>query len=258
MSLSENRNTAGRQPVLEMRGISKAFGHVQALDRVDFELHTSEVVALVGDNGAGKSTLVKILSGVYRADSGEVYVDGARVQIQSPGDAMKVGIATVYQDLNLVPNRDVASNIYLGLEPRRWIILVDRTKMFAEAETVMGTLGIKLPSVKVAVADLSGGQRQAVAIGRALARGGRFILMDEPTASLGVEQTQLVNDLIADLRAQLHSVVFITHNLAHVFDIADRIVVLRHGKRVGSRARAETSREEIVGLITGAIRGTVD
>jgi ABC-type sugar transport system ATPase subunit len=241
-----------------MRGISKAFGHVQALDKVDFEVYPGEVVALVGDNGAGKSTLVKILSGVYRADSGAVYVDGTRVQIQSPADATRAGIATVYQDLNLVPNRDVASNIYLGLEPRRWIILLNRTKMRSDAEIVMGTLGIKLPSVKVDVSDLSGGQRQAVAIGRALARGGRFIVMDEPTAALGVEQTQMVNALTADLRAQGHSVVFITHNLAHVFDIADRIVVLRHGKRVGSLDRLETTREEIVGLITGAIRGDAE
>ncbi len=258
MTLSMDRNTAGPQPALEMRGISKAFGHVQALDNVDFEVHAGELLALVGDNGAGKSTLVKILSGVYRADRGDIYVDGARVQIECPSDATKAGIATVYQDLNLVPNRDVASNIYLGLEPTRGMILLNRAKMFADAEAVLGTLGIKLPSVKVDVADLSGGQRQAVAIGRALARGGRFILMDEPTASLGVEQTQLVNELTVDLRAQGHSVVFITHNLAHVFDIADRIVVLRHGRRVGVRARGETTREEIVCLITGAIRGDVD
>jgi len=239
-------------------GISKAFGHVQALEGVDLEIYPGEIVALVGDNGAGKSTLVKILSGVYQPDAGHMLVDGRRVEIRQPSDATDLGIATVYQDLALAPNRDVASNIYLGREPTRWGILVDRGKMWTDAQKVMKMLRIDLPSVKVKVAELSGGQRQATAIGRALARGGRFIIMDEPTAALGVAQTEMVNRVLADLRGQGHSVIFISHNLAHVFDVADRIAVLRHGKRVGLRTKSETSREEIIGLITGAIRGTAD
>jgi ABC-type sugar transport system ATPase subunit len=258
MSPSENTTGADRAPALVTKGISKAYGHVQALDRVDFELYPGEVAALVGDNGAGKSTLVKILSGVYQADSGEIYIEGRRVDIRQPSDATGLGIATVYQELTLVPNRDVASNIYLGREPRRWAILIDRKKMWRAAQQVMNLLHVDLPSVKVNVAELSGGQRQAVAIGRALGQGGRYILMDEPTAALGVEQTRMVKDLIVDLTRQGHAVLMITHNMEHVFDIADRVIVLRHGRRVGSLMKAETSREEIVGLITGAIRGNVD
>jgi len=210
-----------------MRGISKAFGHVQALDNVDFEVHAGELLALVGDNGAGKSTLVKILSGVYRADRGDIYVDGARVQIECPSDATKAGIATVYQDLNLVPNRDVASNIYLGLEPTRGMILLNRAKMFADAEAVLGTLGIKLPSVKVDVADLSGGQRQAVAIGRALARGGRFILMDEPTASLDPEASHMVREFIEKLSGEGRTIFLCTHNLDEADRLCTRIGVFK-------------------------------
>jgi ABC-type sugar transport system ATPase subunit len=244
------------QPLLEAKGICKAFGHVQALDRVDFELYPAEVVALIGDNGAGKSTLVKVLSGIYHKDSGHIQVGGKPVEFRGPVDAQRIaGISTVYQDLALVDVRDVASNIYLHLEPTRFFIFIDFKKLYADATNVIKQLRIDMPSVKVNVGELSGGQRQAVAIARALARGQRIFLLDEPTAALGVEQQAKVTQLIAELRHNGKTVVVISHNLEHIFTVADRLIVLRHGRRVGTRARAETTKEEIVGLITGAIRG---
>ena len=256
MSDSASVNESGQQPVVQMKEISKAFGHVQALDRVDFEVYPGEVVALVGDNGAGKSTLIKILCGVYSKDTGQIVMDDQVVDIGEPSVAQELGIATVFQELQLVDNRDVASNIYLGREPMRWIF-INYKKMHDDAQGVLHELGIDMPSTKVLAAHLSGGQRQAVAIARALVRGGRVMLLDEPTASLGVEQTAEVYRLLEDLRQRDIGVVFITHNLLHVFDVADRIIVLRHGQRVGTRTKDESSLEEIVGLITGAIRGTV-
>jgi len=247
---------ANPTPILEVKGVSKAFGHVQALDKVDFELYPREVVALVGDNGAGKATLIKILSGVYRKDEGQVFVDGQAVVLQGPLDAQRIaGISTVFQDLALVDVRDVASNIYLNIEPTYWGILINFRKMYADARNVISQLRIDLPSVKVNVGELSGGQRQAVAIARALARGQRIFLLDEPTAALGVEQQAKVNQLIINLKETGKTVVVISHNLEHVFTVADRVIVMRRGRRVGSRLKAQTTKEEIVGLITGAIKG---
>jgi ABC-type sugar transport system ATPase subunit len=247
------------RPILEAKGISKAFGHVQALDKVDFELYASEVVALIGDNGAGKSTLVKILSGIYRKDAGQIYVDGEPVEIHGPKDAERVaGISTVYQDLALVDVRDVGANIYLHMEPTRLGFFINFKKMYADAQRVINILRIDMPSVRVNVGELSGGQRQGVAISRALARGRRIFIMDEPTAALGVEQQHKVNELIANLKSEGKTVLVISHNLEHVFTVADRLVVLRRGKRVGTRLKAETTKEEIVGLITAAIKGDED
>lgn len=245
----------GRVPVLEVRGVSKAFGHVQALSRVSFELYRSEVVALLGDNGAGKSSLVKILSGVYIPDDGDLLMDGDRLTIRTPTDALRHGIGTVYQDLAVVDSLDVARNIYLGSIPRRLRFVVDYAKMYADSRKILSQLRVDMPSVRTKVGELSGGQRQAVAIARTLAQEARIFLMDEPTAALGVAQSEKVNELITDLKDQQKSVLIITHNLEHVFSIADRLIVLRHGRRVGVRDREQTSREEIVGLITGAIRG---
>jgi ABC-type sugar transport system ATPase subunit len=242
--------------VLEAKGISKAYGHVQALDKVDFELRPGEVVALIGDNGAGKSTLVKILSGVYHKDSGQIYVKGKPVEIRGPADAERLaGISTVYQDLALVDMRDVASNIYLNMEPVWFGPFINFDRLYADARRVISQIRMDMPSLKVNVGDLSGGQRQAVAIARALARGRRIFLFDEPTAALGVEQQAKVNQLIADLKDNGKSVVVISHNLEHVFTVADRLVVLRRGRRVGTRMKSKTTKEEIVSLITGAIRG---
>ena len=245
-----------RQPILEAKGISKAFGHVQALDNVDFELYPAEVVALIGDNGAGKSTLVKILSGIYRKDSGQLFFEGQPIELRGPKDAERLaGISTVYQDLALVDVRDVGSNIFLNMEPTRLGIFIDFKQMYANARRVIEVLRIDMPSVRVNVAELSGGQRQGVAISRALARGRRIFMLDEPTAALGVEQQHKVNELIANLKREGKTVLVISHNLEHVFTVADRLIILRRGKRVGTRLKSETTKEEIVGLITGAVRG---
>ena len=242
-------------PLLEVRRVSKAFGHVQALIDVSFEMAAGETVALLGDNGAGKSTLVKILSGVYIADSGSINMSGVPVQIRKPADALRHGIGTVYQDLAVVDTLDVARNIYLGNVPRRFGFVVDYARIYRNARDVLKLLRVEMPSVHTNVGMLSGGQRQAVAIARTLAHSARIFLMDEPTAALGVAQSAKVNELIDDLKRHGRTVLVISHNMEHVFEVADRMIVLRHGRRVGIRKRDETSREEIVGLITGAIKG---
>jgi ABC-type sugar transport system ATPase subunit len=253
-----NAATYDGQPLLRAQGISKAFGHVQALNNVDFELYPAEVVALIGDNGAGKSTLVKILSGVYRKDAGQIYFQGQPVEFHTPTDAERIaGISTVYQDLALVDVRNVAENIFLNMEPTSFGIFINFRRLYADARRVIQLLKIDMPSVKVNVGELSGGQRQGVAISRALARGRRIFIMDEPTAALGVEQQHKVNELIANLKAEGKTVLVISHNLEHVFTVADRLIVLRRGRRVGTRNKSETTKEEIVGLITAAIRGDV-
>jgi ABC-type sugar transport system ATPase subunit len=245
-------NGAGKAtPLLELRDISKSFGHVQALERVNFDVLPGEILALVGDNGAGKSTTIKIASGVHRPDAGQVLVDGQPVEFHSPHDARAHGIATVHQDLALANDRDVASNLFLGREPTRFF-MVDKRRMNREARAVLNRLRINIPSVETLVEGLSGGQRQAVAIGRAIAQGGRLFIMDEPTAALGVRESAKVLQLILGLRDEGSSVVVISHNLRHVFSIADRITVLRHGRSVGTRRREDASPDEIVRLITGA------
>lgn len=241
--------------LLEIRGVSKAFGHVQALRNVSLELHPRETVALLGDNGAGKSTLVKVLSGVHAPDEGSILMDGHALEMHNPIDALRHGIGTVYQDLAVVDTLDVARNVYLGNVPRRYRVLVDYPRMYRDAREVLTRLRVDMPSVRTKVGDLSGGQRQAVAIARTLAQEARLFLMDEPTAALGVAQTAKVNELIGELKEHGRTVLVISHNIEHVFEVADRLVVLRHGQRVGVRRREETTREEIVGLITGAIRG---
>jgi ABC-type sugar transport system ATPase subunit len=241
----------GRVPLLEARGISKTFLHVQALDNVDFRIYPGETVALVGDNGAGKSTLMKILCGAYHADHGEVFINGQKVSIRSPQDAMTQGIAVVYQDLALINQRDVANNVFLGREPRRGLT-VDKPKMVREARNVLQRLKINIPSVYTQVGLLSGGQRQAVAIARAIHQGGRLIFMDEPTAALGVQEQSKVLRLLEDLKAHGTAIVVVSHNLQHVFHVADRIVVMRGGKNAGERIKAETTTEEIVSMIVGA------
>lgn len=246
------------EAVLQTKDVYKAFGHVQALDGVSLTLYPSEVVALLGDNGAGKSTLVKIMSGVQKADSGHMSRGDQILDLKNPHDALREGIAAVYQELALVDVLDVARNIYLGHPPRRAKIFIDYSRMYNEATEVLAKLRTTLPSVKTKVADLSGGQRQAVAIARALAGNAQILLMDEPTAALGVAQTGKVNELILDLKSNGRTVLVITHNLQHVFEVADRMIILRHGRVVGVRSRDETTREEVVGLITGAIPGDAE
>jgi ABC-type sugar transport system ATPase subunit len=242
---------SGTPPLLEARGLSKAFLHVQALDSVDFRVDPGEVVALVGDNGAGKSTLMKSLCGAYQPDAGSIFIDGREVTIRNPHDAMAQGIAVVYQDLALVNHRDVANNVFLGREPKRGLT-VDKRRMVRESREVLQRLKINIPSVYTLVGLLSGGQRQAVAIARAIQQGGRLVFMDEPTAALGVQEQGKVLRLIEDLKAQGTAVVVVSHNLQHVFHVADRIVVMRGGRNAGERIKALTTAEEIVSLIVGA------
>ena len=242
-------------PILQTKNISKSFGHVQALKNVDLDLYPSEVVALIGDNGAGKSTLIKIISGIYQRDSGEVLYKGEKVEINEPKDAVeKAGVSTVYQDLSLVEVQDVGVNIYLNMEPTFFGIFINYKKLYKNAENLIKDLKIDLPSVRVNVADLSGGQRQGVAIARALARGREIFILDEPTAALGVEQQANVNKLILKLKEDKKTVLLISHNLEHVFEVADRLVILRRGEKVGERVKKSTNKEEVVGLITGAIK----
>jgi D-xylose transport system ATP-binding protein len=243
--------------LLALEGISKEFGPVQALDRVDFDVNAGEVVGLVGDNGAGKSTLVKTIAGIHTADSGSIRFDGEEVSITRPQDATGLGIATVYQDLALCDNLDVVNNLFLGRESTAngaggavgWM---DETDMEKRALQLLGTLSVHLPSVRAHVAALSGGQRQSVAIARSLLGEPKIVLLDEPTAALGVAQTAQVLELILRLKERGHAVVIISHNLADVFAVCDRIAVLRLGRYHGDFRVTDTSPEEIVGAITGA------
>jgi simple sugar transport system ATP-binding protein/D-xylose transport system ATP-binding protein len=246
-------NAAGADastPLLEARGVRKFYGPVRAIDGVDVTIRHGEVVALVGDNGAGKSTLAKVLCGVHPPDDGEVLVEGEPVTFRSYHDAAALGIAVIYQDLALVDQRDVATNLFLGREPGTFF--VNRRLMRREAARVIGDLNFNVPSVRTAAGQLSGGQRQAIAIARAVHQGGKLMIMDEPVAALGVEGQRKVLEIIRDLRARGSSVLVISHNLEHVFQVADRIVVLRRGKVAGVRERAKSTPNEIVGLIVGA------
>lgn len=246
------------EPALRMTGISKAFGAVQALKDVDFEVWAGEVVGLVGDNGAGKSTLIKIVAGVNPADSGRIYVEGRQVSISSPQDATRLGIETVYQDLALSDNLDVVANLYLGREDLRPRLpglggILDESKMERRTLDVLRQLGVTtLQSVRVPVAALSGGQRQSIAVAKTILRNPKVVLLDEPTAALGVVQTRQVLNLIRRLRDQGLAVVVISHNLADIFEVVDRVIVLRLGQRVGSYDIRTTTQEQVVAAITGA------
>jgi ABC-type sugar transport system ATPase subunit len=238
-------------PYVAARGLSKRFAHVTALQDVDIDVHEGEILALVGDNGAGKSTLIKILSGVHQPDKGEIMVAGQPTRLADPHQARELGIATVFQNLALVDVRNVAANIFLGREPVRWRWFIDSATMVREARKVLADLRVRIPSLSVEVGQLSGGQRQAIAIGRATSQKGRIIIMDEPTAALGVKESHKVLDLILRLRAAGTGVVVISHNMRQVFSIADRIAVMRHGRQVGTRRRADTTPDEIVKMIVG-------
>ncbi|MFF7066700.1 ATP-binding cassette domain-containing protein [Streptomyces pseudovenezuelae] len=243
-------------PVLALRGVSKRFGAVQALTDVELEVHAGEVVALVGDNGAGKSTLVKTIAGVHPIDEGVIEWDGNPVSINKPHDAQGLGVATVYQDLALCDNLDVVGNLYLGRELlRRGII--DEVSMEQKARELLSTLSIRIPSVRIPIASLSGGQRQVVAIARALIGDPKVVILDEPTAALGVEQTAQVLDLVERLRERNLGVILISHNMADVKAVADTVAVLRLGRNNGSFSVKDTSQEEIISAITGATDNAV-
>jgi len=243
-------------PVLALRGVSKRFGAVQALTDVELEVHAGEVVALVGDNGAGKSTLVKTIAGVHPIDDGVIEWEGSPVSINKPHDAQGLGVATVYQDLALCDNLDVVGNLYLGRELlRRGVI--DEVTMEKNSRELLSTLSIRIPSVRIPIASLSGGQRQVVAIARALIGDPKVVILDEPTAALGVEQTAQVLDLVERLRERNLGVILISHNMADVKAVADTVAVLRLGKNNGSFPVKDTSQEEIISAITGATENAV-
>jgi D-xylose transport system ATP-binding protein len=239
------------QPLLELRGVSKAFGSVHALTDVDFEVRHGEVMALVGDNGAGKSTLIKCIAGIHPMDEGEIIFDGEPVSIHSPKDAAKLGIEVVYQDLALCDNLDVVQNMYLGREAHDRFQVLKEPPMEAKTRETLKILRVTtINSIRQAVATLSGGQRQSVAVARAVMWNSRLVILDEPTAALGVAQTEQVLALVNRLAEQGLGVVIISHNLHDVFETATRITVLRLGRNAGIFERAKTTQEEVVHAIT--------
>lgn len=243
-------------PLLETRGITKRYGHVEALRGADFTVYPGEVVALLGDNGAGKSTLVKAITGTIQPDDGQILFDGRPVQMTSPLDARTLGIETVFQDLALVPDMDPAGNLFLGRELLRPGLLgrlgmLDRRAMHDRTVEAFTRLGVNIQDAQAKVIGMSGGQRQGVAVARAMVWASKMVLMDEPTAALGVVQSRHVNDLILRVRDQGVAVVLVSHNMQHVFEVADRIEVLRLGQRVAARRKADTSIEEVVADMTG-------
>lgn len=242
-------------PLLELKGVSKRFGAVQALMRVDFSVRAGEVMALVGDNGAGKSTLIKGIAGIYPFDEGETYFGGKRVTIHNPREATALGIEIVYQDLALADNLDVVANMFLGREKMQFIQLDEARMELAAIETLTSLSVTTLRSVRTPVAALSGGQRQAIAIAKAVLWNSRLVILDEPTAALGVAQTRQVLNLVRNLAAKGLGVVIISHNLHDVFECSDRITVLRLGQKVGEFVTAQTTQQEVVHAITaGALQ----
>ncbi|MEV0070902.1 MULTISPECIES: ATP-binding cassette domain-containing protein [unclassified Amycolatopsis] len=252
---TEHENGQGRV-LLSLAHAEKSYGAVHALQDVAFEARAGEIVALVGDNGAGKSTLIKAIAGVSPADSGQITFEGNPVTVATPQDAAKLGIATVYQDLALCDNLDVVANLFLGREqmltgPYRTARLLDKIDMAKQARALLAGLGARIPNVLARVEDLSGGQRQAVAIARAILGEPKVVLLDEPTAALGVAQTAQVLQLLRRLKARGLGVVVISHNLADVFAVADRICVLRLGRNAGEFSTSEATHEQVVSAITG-------
>jgi simple sugar transport system ATP-binding protein len=246
------------EPLLEARGIVKSFGRVRALRGASFTVFPNEVVALVGDNGAGKSTLVKTLAGVHQPDEGEIFFDGEPVAIHTPLDARRLGIETVYQDLALAAELDAGANMFLGREIMRPGVLgrlgfIDKQSMRSRSREAFTNLGVSLQDTSAPVATMSGGQRQGIAVSRAVTWASKVVFMDEPTAALGVVQTRNVLDLIGRVRDQGLAVVLISHNMPEVFEVADRIEVLRLGERVARFRRGDVSMEDVVGAMTGAI-----
>ena len=232
--------------------LAKSYGHVTALSSVTMAARMGEIVAIVGDNGAGKSTLVKLMSGAARPDRGRIFVHGQPCDFHSPVAARAAGVATVYQDLAVVDVLDVATNMFIGQIPTRARFVVDRKRMERDAEKVLRDLNIRVGSVRTSMGMLSGGQRQIIAVARAIGAGSSIVILDEPTAALGVRESAQTLDLMRGLRAQGKAVIVVSHDIGAVFDVADRIVVVRLGKVAGVRRTDQTTREEVVRLITGA------
>jgi D-xylose transport system ATP-binding protein len=241
-----------RTPTLELRGVSKSFGSVQALTDVDLTVYPGEIMALVGDNGAGKSTLIKSIAGIHPVDSGEIFFEGQPVSIHGPKDAARLGIEVVYQDLALCDNLDVVQNMYLGREAHDKLLRLLEPEMERQTAKTLASLSVTtIRSTRLKVAGLSGGQRQSVAVARAVMWNSKLVILDEPTAALGVAQTRQVLDLVARLGQQGLAVILISHNLLDIFDVADRITVLRLGRNVAEFVRRDTTPQEVVSAITG-------
>jgi simple sugar transport system ATP-binding protein len=244
------------EPMLQVRQLTKRFGGLTAVDQVDLEVYPGEVVGLLGDNGAGKSTLIKMVSGVYHPDGGQIFFQGKEIRLGSPMDALELGIETLYQDLALAENLNVYSNIFLGREKTKpflgFIRVLDHAVMHEESQKVLNRLEIEIPSLKSHIKTLSGGQRQAVAIGRSIYWNAKLLIMDEPTAALGVQEQRKVLDLVRVLRSQNIPIIVISHQLYDIFSVTDRLVIMRRGKKVAERLTRETTPDEVVGLIIGA------
>jgi ABC-type sugar transport system ATPase subunit len=242
--------------LLEVKNITKRFGGLVAVDNVSMGVNAGEVVAILGDNGAGKSTLIKVISGVYNADHGSIFFQNKLVKIDNPMDAIGIGIETIYQDLALAENLNVYSNIFLGRERLKKSLgilnVLDHDYMFTESEKVLKKLEIRIPSLRNKISTLSGGQRQAVAISRSIYWDAKFLIMDEPTAALGVEQQKQVLKLVNSLKNHGLGIIIISHQMYDVFEVADRIIVMRRGVKVGERITEKTNPDEIVSLIVGS------
>ena len=243
-------------PMLEVRSLTKRFGGLVAVDQMDMQVYPGEVVGLLGDNGAGKSTLIKMVSGVYHPDGGQIFFQGKEVKMVSPMDALELEIETLYQDLALAENLDAYSNIFLGREKTKpflgFIKVLDHEFMQEESKKVLNRLEIEIPSLHNQIKTLSGGQRQAVAIGRSIYWNAKLLIMDEPTAALGVHEQRKVLDLVRLLRSQNIPIIVISHQLYDIFSVTDRLVIMRRGKKVAERITKDTTPEEVVGLITGS------
>jgi simple sugar transport system ATP-binding protein len=244
-----------RAPILAVRSVSKHFGAVEALNKVSLDVFPGEVVALAGDNGAGKSTVIKAISGVFGYEDGDIELDGKRIAFSTPQEARDNGIETIYQDLALADNLSIGANIFLGREPMKKLFgvlpVIDRQKMADVAKETMQRLDFHVERLDAPVAAFSGGQRQAVAIGRAMYWNARLVIMDEPTAALGVPEQRKVISLIHSLKQQGKGIIFISHNLGDIFEVADRIVVFRRGENAGERKPNETTGDEIVRMMVG-------
>lgn len=250
-----------RPVVLEVKKLCKFFGGIKAVNNVDMKLYKGEIIAIVGDNGAGKSTLIKTISGIYHKDSGDIYINGNKVEIHDPNDARNCGIETVYQEESIVPSFNASLNLFLGRQKYRknilgkWFKFVDFKFMRKETQKLLKRIGIELKNIDAELTNLSGGQRQSVVVGRAVYWGGKIIILDEPTNNLGVKQERNIMALIEKIRNEYDvSIIIISHNMSHVFEIVDRIVVLRNGFKVGERIKDKTTPTEVVSLITGAVK----
>jgi len=248
--MNTNAVASGR-PVLALNDIRKTFGGIVAIENFSLEVYPGEIVALVGDNGAGKSTLIKIISGVYLPTSGSIAIEGENVAMSNATMARAHGIEVVYQDLALADQQTVYMNMFLGREPTNALGLLDRRRMIAETEKLVTELDVRIPSAHATIRDLSGGQRQGVAIARATHWASKLILLDEPTAALGVAETAKVEEIVASLKTRNIGVLIISHSLDQVFKLSDRICVLRRGKQIGVRETSKTDKNEIIAMITG-------